>query len=446
MHIQTSGLMDRERFPAPPSRFASQRVIYNQTTRLPVNQIKSVSDYKHRVLQMSPEPFPYFYVITMKLNVKLMFAHRNKELLYDSDIASLPWLLFVVTHYFASDFYAITLAIVVWGICMVYYIKTKHDKIFLIRLKICGIVLLALTTCLILLPFSRFYIVLLAEVSLFFTLWLLFTFKANIRKKYVRKSSPEEVRETSVSLRELFLIAGAYMNALMLHFLISFLYFILLDEYHSPGKDNFIYNNLGIIFIFIVACFGYLRMHLIKEKLRRETWLPVVNETGHVIGKVAKSVSHYSGKQYLHPTVRIAVIYKGLLYITEKSTYDLQNPCKYDHPFEQHVYYNQTLLQTVDSLLQAIPGATPTPRPVFKYLYETDTKKRLIHLYILSIQTEKEMIPFKSLRGKTWTEKQIEENLGKNIYTECFEREYEFLKNTILAAEQIVKVSQTSGR
>jgi hypothetical protein len=34
--------------------------------------------------------------------------------------------------------------------------------------------------------------------------------------------------------------------------------------------------------------------------------------------------------------------------------------------------------------------------------------------------------------GKFWTQKQIEENLNINFFPECFEKEYEYLKNTLL--------------
>jgi hypothetical protein len=367
-----------------------------------------------------------------------MSNNEKKGSLYDSGLASLPWLLFAVTQYFTSAFYAIALAVAVWGACMFYYVKTKYNKIFLIRVKVYGTVLFALTACLVLLPVCENHIILLAEVILFFVFWFLYISKTAVRKKYLKKSTPENVSELSVSLSELFFIAGMYMNILLLHFFIAFLYLILLEEYHSTWKDQFIYNKLGIIFILLMACYGYVRTHIIRKKLKKEIWLPVVNRCGDVIGKVAKSVSCRSGNQYLHPTVRIALVYKGQLCIKEKTAHDMPDFSKYDHPFERPVYYRQTLLEAVGAALQAVPGAMPAPRPIFKYLHETEKAKRLIHLYALPVQGEETMSLFKSIHGRTWTEKQIEENLGKNVFSECFEKEYELLKNTVLVAEKIV--------
>jgi hypothetical protein len=145
----------------------------------------------------------------------------------------------------------------------------------------------------------------------------------------------------------------------------------------------------------------------------------------------------------LHPTVRIALVYNGLLYLREKPAHELLNPCKYDHPFEQYILYNQTLPQTIHSILKTIPGGNKLePRFAFKYLYETVGTKSLVHLYTLVIHDKETMSLFKSLHGKIWTEKQIEENLDKNIFHECFEKEYEFLKGTVLMAEKIVVENQ----
>ena len=67
-----------------------------------------------------------------------------------------------------------------------------------------------------------------------------------------------------------------------------------------------------------------------------------------------------------------------------------------------------------------------------KYIFENNETKRLIFLYISIIDDEEKFNKLHLGDGKLWTEKQIEENRNSNIFSECFELEFEYLKNTVL--------------
>ena len=62
----------------------------------------------------------------------------------------------------------------------------------------------------------------------------------------------------------------------------------------------------------------------------------------------------------------------------------------------------------------------------------------LIHLYTVQIPSSQQIEIVNSREGKWWTEKHIEENLNKGVFSECFEMEYNVLKNTILLANRII--------
>jgi hypothetical protein len=51
---------------------------------------------------------------------------------------------------------------------------------------------------------------------------------------------------------------------------------------------------------------------------------------------------------------------------------------------------------------------------------------------VSEIETEDMFNSLQLQDGKLWTEAQIEDNLGNNLFCECFEMEYEYLKNTVL--------------
>ena len=54
---------------------------------------------------------------------------------------------------------------------------------------------------------------------------------------------------------------------------------------------------------------------------------------------------------------------------------------------------------------------------------------------MLIIRSEKMMNIVKREGGKLWTGKQIEENMGKGLFSEYFEQEFNYLQNTVLLAE-----------
>mgnify|MGYP007041018153 CR=1 FL=1 len=63
-----------------------------------------------------------------------------------------------------------------------------------------------------------------------------------------------------------------------------------------------------------------------QGSLRKEMWLPVLNDGGKVIGCIARSVSRSLPKKYYHPVVRVAVIYQGMLYLVNRGKKSFVSP------------------------------------------------------------------------------------------------------------------------
>ena len=72
---------------------------------------------------------------------------------------------------------------------------------------------------------------------------------------------------------------------------------------------------------------------------------------------------------------------------------------------------------------------------MLNYTFENDKVKHMVNLYVLIIRSEKMMNIVKREGGKLWTGKQIEENMGKGLFSEYFEQEFNYLQNTVLLAE-----------
>ena len=176
-----------------------------------------------------------------------------------------------------------------------------------------------------------------------------------------------------------------------------------------------------------------LRFRMLDRRLKDEEWLPVVSEQGDVQGKVAKSVSQNLKNKFLHPLVRVALIHDGKLYLKERDNSRLLDPGKLDYPFEKYMQYNHNLEEAIRNMIKKEVGAQELPvRFLLKYVFENENTKRLIFLYVSLIPTEDDFNALNLKGGKLWTTNQIEDNIGSSVFSECFELEFEYLKNTVL--------------
>ena len=175
------------------------------------------------------------------------------------------------------------------------------------------------------------------------------------------------------------------------------------------------------------------RLKVLNKHLKSEEWLPVVSESGNVQGKVAKSVSIILKNKFLHPLVRVALIYDGKLYLKNRDDSRLLDSGKLDYPFEKYMKYKHNLEEAIKNTVKNEIKTDDLPvRFLLKYVFENENTKRLIFLYVSNIASEKEFNDLQLQGGKLWTTNQIEDNIGKDVFSECFELEFEYLKNTVL--------------
>ena len=72
-------------------------------------------------------------------------------------------------------------------------------------------------------------------------------------------------------------------------------------------------------------------------------------------------------------------------------------------------------------------------KPTFSIMYhfENSVTNRLVYLFILDVEDDSILCDPRFKGGKLWQFQQIEQNLGHKFFSECFEDEYEHLKNVI---------------
>lgn len=239
-------------------------------------------------------------------------------------------------------------------------------------------------------------------------------------------------------LSESFRVAFQTQYGLSIHLLLVLAFFIF-----STAGTSFLHRLAGITFFQIILItiivMEMMRLRMLDKQLKKEEWLPVVNERGNVKGKIAKSVSREMKNKFMHPVVRCVLIYKGKIYLKKRDESWLLDPGKLDHPFEKYMSFNNhDPDEVVRNVIRKECGSDALPvRFLLKYVFENEDTKRLIFLYVSDIEDEEVFNSLQLEGGKLWTESQIEDNLGNNLFSECFELEYEYLKNTILMVRHL---------
>jgi hypothetical protein len=219
------------------------------------------------------------------------------------------------------------------------------------------------------------------------------------------------------------------------HLWVVLVYQLFPENYHTVHLDRIIYYYILFLLIALHYLYEGLQWSLLNKQIRQEEWLPIVDESGSVHGKIAMSVSHNNDK-YLHPIIRIALIHKGMLFLKQQTNESRQ----LDYPFKRYLRFRETLEEGVkEAFIKNGGTADLSARFVFRYIYpETN---RLVYLYACNIPDEKTINDLHLEEGKWWTSKQIDDNLNTGLFSSYFEKEYEFLNTTILMADRLMTES-----
>ncbi len=299
------------------------------------------------------------------------------------------------------------------------------------------LVLYSVFLCLKLEPVLFIYSPLITEVLLVVALAIVgFTRRTVIQR--IRDSKRPSFKRTLLrtTLNEFYFLAQLVQNLYTLHLFIILLYSILPEAMQNMRTERFLYRELGLVIGVLVIVYEQIRLSLMQGSLKKEMWVPVLNDKGKVIGCIARSVSRSLPKKYYHPIVRIAVVYNGMLYLVRRSKDEFVSPDTMDYPFHTYVLFRHSIDSTVKEDLGSLAqDKSIAPRFLIRYTFENEKVKHLVSLYVICLRTEEQLNQCKRRSGKLWTSKQIEENLNSGVFSEYFEKEFAYLQSTILFAE-----------
>lgn len=183
--------------------------------------------------------------------------------------------------------------------------------------------------------------------------------------------------------------------------------------------------------LFFVMFFEFTRVTLIRIRLLKEEWWPIVNEQGRRIGSIQSQESVSSVEQYIHPIVRVLLIDNSRIFLQKHSSMGSNCSGLWDVTLSNHIRMNETVEDCIRRTALNNYGVSEI-KPVFlsKFIDKTSGQQQFVYLYIVCNLKIENSNPELIECVKWWTLHQIDENIGTGIFTKSFEKDFQLLKRS----------------
>jgi isopentenyldiphosphate isomerase len=156
--------------------------------------------------------------------------------------------------------------------------------------------------------------------------------------------------------------------------------------------------------------------------------LPLVDESGTVIGSVWRSVCH-DGSKPLHPVVHLHILNKkGEILLQKRSINKDLQPGKWDTSVGGHVDFGENVNDALIREAREELGIKDF-RPSFlrSYIFKSNIEKEMVYSYQTLYEGPFEFNTEEIVEIRFWKREEIERNLEKSVFTPNFENEFKWL-------------------
>lgn len=217
-----------------------------------------------------------------------------------------------------------------------------------------------------------------------------------------------------------------------------FLFHVILIVYSAYYMSNeawvFISGGLFYILFGVYFAFEFIRNKRKMSKMKNEEWFPLVDEEGKVIGKAPRSYCH-SGSMVLHPVVHVHIYnIDGELFLQKRAMNKETQPGKWDTAVGGHIAFGETLEVGLQREVEEEVGLSGLKYEfVTKYVWESEIEKELTHVFFAKANGNISIQPEEIDEGKYWTWKEIQNTIGKGVFTPNLEHELVKFKKLFLS-------------
>jgi isopentenyldiphosphate isomerase len=351
-----------------------------------------------------------------------------RESFFNPILHFFPLLLFLGV----DEFYGMNIA---WKITfpvalvLVFYVFYWHNYIFvwhvMLTFLFMGIGLLASLVSLF--PIPVFLHLLENKIIVCISLIILIIFREKVQKQVLRFMP--RLLPMSNNFNELYRFIKRLIYILVLYISAS-----LILKFTGNNETTNYLTLLRAFFtglIILLTVYEFLKVLLVRAKLVREEWWPIVNEQGKIIGSIQYLTSLFDEKKYLHPIVRVLLIDKNMIFLQKRSSDDLIFPQLWDTAISNHVQMGETIEHCIErTAIEHYYVKDIKYMYLSNYIHDTKNERHYAFLFVSCQLREISPNPAFVENTKWWTEQQIEENLGTGIFTENFEIEFDLIKRS----------------
>lgn len=170
-----------------------------------------------------------------------------------------------------------------------------------------------------------------------------------------------------------------------------------------------------------------LEYRTLVEQDNKQELFPEVTENGEVVGSMTRSEAH-SGTKRLHAVVHLHVFNsKGELYMQQRPAWKDIQPNKWDTATGGHIDLGETVKEALAREVYEELGIKPEAYRAtlaLKYVYESSIEREMVYVHTTVFDGPLYPSSTETAGGKFWSKDEIEENIGKAIFTPMFEQEW----------------------
>ena len=159
----------------------------------------------------------------------------------------------------------------------------------------------------------------------------------------------------------------------------------------------------------------------------QQEMLPVVDEAGNIVDGATRGVCH-GGSFLLHPVVHLHVFDGGgRLYLQRRPAWKDIQPGRWDTAVGGHVALGESVEEALRREAREELGLTGfEAERLWTYVHRSECERELVYSF-RTVWSGAIAPSEETAGGRYWTRREVEESLGRGVFTPNFEAEWERL-------------------
>lgn len=162
--------------------------------------------------------------------------------------------------------------------------------------------------------------------------------------------------------------------------------------------------------------------------------LPIIEPGGLVIGRSTRKACH-AHPDLLHPVVHLHIIDPfDRIYLQKRSASKDLYPGRWDTAVGGHVTYGESLFESlIREAGEELGFVDFNPSFIESYIWRSPNETEMVNIF--ATVTDRAITPDNNEvdEGRWWTRSEVEEVMGKEIFTPQFEQEYKRIQDRLFA-------------